>query len=324
MSFFSPDSPVTYRPLSLSIIGWYYAVSGALGLLAFWVPLVVPSMQEMWRDAGVELAIFVAVGALTNTVQLASGIAILKRRSWGRILLLASIPATVLVLAFLKPPMMGFAAAGSVVSFGILAFFLTRPAASGYFDGTVTSMPDDVRRIRRLQRGERTQSGIARGVGVVLAFPGWWILTVATAALVGIVFVSVQAGGSFPPFRGPVSCIVWAAEGIGAALLASGTFLWGRRRWKGYLGWGMLVIGTNATVIALLGLFPFDPTQFLPPDQLDNLDPERFAAILRTASHVAAVVGATLLSLGGLLVHAQRRHDHAAAAYMDAEAPTSN
>ena len=322
MSFFSPAPPVTYRPLSVSIIGWYYAVSGAFGLLMFWVPLVFPHLGMIPRASGNSLPVYLGLGAVISATQVVSGTAILKRQRWGRVLLLASLPAALLVLAFLSPFMFRFAAAGSALTFGILAFFLTRPAASGYFDGSILSMPEDIRRVRRFQRGERTQSDVARVFGIIFAFPGWWILATATAILVGVVVSSGRASESF--FRTGFSTFVFSAQGVGVAILGVGTLLWGRRRWRGYLGWGLLVLGANAAIFGLLAFFPFDPTQFIPPDQQGTLDPEQFMATFRKAGQVAAIVGAVLLPLGGLMVSAQRRHDHAAAAFMDAETPPSD
>lgn len=317
MSFFSPAPPVTYRPLSLSVIGWYYAASGAFGLLLGWVPLVVISSGEVWHEAEISFVGFVVIGAVTSAVQFASGMAILKRLKWGRILLLASVPSAALVMALLSPFIVGFALATSALHFGVLAFFLTRPAASAYFDGSVTQMPEEIRAIRRLQRGERTQSDVARVFGVILAFPGWYILTTATAILVGVLVSSGPASESF--FRTGFSTFVFSAQGVGIAILGVGTLLWGRRRWKAYLGWGLLAIGVNALTIAAFGAFPLDPTQFLPPDQEMSIDPERFMSTLRQAARAAAVAGALLLSIGGLMVAAQRRHDRDAAAFMDVE-----
>ncbi|MFT4605052.1 MAG: hypothetical protein ACI9W4_001791, partial [Rhodothermales bacterium] len=250
---------------------------------------------------------------------LISGTAILKRRHWGRVLLLVSIPVSALVVAFVNPGILGFVIAANAVSFAILGFFLTRPAATGYFDGTTIDVPEELVLVHRLRRGERTQSDVARVFGILFAFPAWWILTTIVVVVIAIATSSVQGTGMWSS-RGFPSFVMIAVV-VGAALLVTGLLLWGRLRWKGYIGWGLLALGALALSVAPWGFFPFDLAQFLPPDGLDNFDPEEFAAIMRMAGRYAAIAAAGLLSTGGLLVFAQRKHDYAAAAFMHEEPP---
>ncbi|NNE68832.1 MAG: hypothetical protein HKN29_00560 [Rhodothermales bacterium] len=305
MAFLDPDPPVTYRPLSLTVIGWYHAVTGFLGILFAWVPATLPSATDTFNTLGMDPGTMVAFGLASNIVYAAAGMAILKRRDWGRILLLVALPSIMVASAFFNPGFKVMALVSGAVTLGVLAFFLTRPAANDYFSGAVLEAPDSLRRLRLVQRSEGSGNDLKRIFGVLLAVPGWWILSFPLIFGLIAFHRSVFSGGSGLPL-GIFSTITFL---IAVGLLALGVVLWGTRRWRGYLGWGVVAFGLLAAWMGLLGFLPMDVERFLPPDSLDDFDPEEFARGMRIGARYAIAVAGITLSSGTLLLSAQRRHD---------------
>lgn len=309
MSFFDPAPPVTYRPLSVSIIGWYHAVTGFLGLMFAWIPFTMPTAVDSWSALGVDPSRMMAVGLASNIVYAAAGTAILKRLDWGRILLLVALPSVMVASAYFNPGFRTAALVSGVVTLAILAYFLTRPAANDYFSGAVLEAPDEIRLLRQVQRAEGSGSDLKRIFGVLTAVPGWWIMTLPLTFLAFAFHRAVIGERALSLWGVPM---VTGLISIG--LLWLGAWLWGSRRWRAYIGWGLAAFGFMAAWMGILVSFPMELEQFLPPEALENFDPEEFAVAMRLGGRYALAMAVPLLGGGTFLLSAQRRHDRAAAA----------
>jgi hypothetical protein len=130
---------MTERPKAVTVIGWFWVVGGALGMV-----LALPYAlwgRELIREYSVDAVLAMSSAAfflwvfLSSLVCFLCGIGILKGRSWGRILALAyCIVATLIVVVlYLGHPLFWLNLIGDVVFTAIMGYFLYRPEASAFF-----------------------------------------------------------------------------------------------------------------------------------------------------------------------------------------------
>jgi len=109
------------RPLSITIISWFFIVAGAIGFVYHATEI---NIHNLFGD-DLLLVLFVRLLAV------AGGIFLLRGASWARYLLIAWLVYHV-VLSFFHT----FAeTAMHAALFGMIAFFLFRPKANEYFKG---------------------------------------------------------------------------------------------------------------------------------------------------------------------------------------------
>ena len=119
------------RPPSVTVIAGIMIVFSGVSLIFAPVSLLLPEAQRAVEAAGMSVEVTVIWAIVGGAVGLASGIAILKGLSWGRLLYLIFSPLSLGLASVLY----GFRATDifQVVFYVVVLVFLTRHAASEYF-----------------------------------------------------------------------------------------------------------------------------------------------------------------------------------------------
>ena len=122
------------RPLSLSIIGWFLVVTGALGSIGVLTMSSNPAVQQLYRHSPLPMWAHVAFGAIGTVVTVASGYGVLKGLNWSRFLYvgwsLIGFAMSLATIAITSILLLG------LVFFAVIVFFLFRPDANAWFRRT--------------------------------------------------------------------------------------------------------------------------------------------------------------------------------------------
>jgi hypothetical protein len=230
------------RPLSLTIAGWYLAISGPFMLLGL-CNAANPAVLEAWRLMGVNPLAALANSALAGAVYTLAGIGILRGGLWGRRLFLVGAAASTLIGLVIQPLSMAAVTLGfGLVTYGLIAYVLLRPDASAYFAGTYDLDGTLTRRRARLSRLRASQyrrNDWARLFGVAFAIgAGFWMGLVLFAAPI----LPLQFGWFVAALFGAFALVCGA--------LAVG--LWGPARWRAVAGWILAPAGLMAGTSLLM------------------------------------------------------------------------
>jgi len=225
--------PITPRPISITVISWYFISSSILGLLLLPWAYSIPVSAHMYDNAYLPAVVFRGINGLAGLLSFVSGYAMLKRKNWGRMLYLYSVPLNMLfTISASSPPYRALFAFGFPF-YIVLAYFLLRRGASDYFHGVpAADQPAYISEV--LPQTSRTS--VAKQIAVVFLlgcggiFLLFWLLMFSTllnnfiALLIASLFFLFIAGGF-------VLLALW---------------LWGWARWK-------ILIGTLITTTAGFG-----------------------------------------------------------------------
>jgi len=119
------------RPLSLTIIGWWLALSAAFGVLGLFTIQSNPVAMKMIEKAGTSLAMHQAYSAIGIVVTAICAYGIFKGLPWARVLYMGWAVVSSGVM-FLVMPMVSVVVL-SLAAFLLIGFFLFRPAANDWF-----------------------------------------------------------------------------------------------------------------------------------------------------------------------------------------------
>ncbi|MFT5142864.1 MAG: hypothetical protein ACI80V_001596 [Rhodothermales bacterium] len=300
MSFLQPAPPVTYRPLGVSIIGYYLAIAGLLGIPFLLIPFEDFAVYDVWARMGLEPIMMRAIGVASGIISAAAGLAILKRQAWGRTLYLFATPLVVFASAFVYSQFRIAAVAGGFATYGIMAYFLTRPAVDGFFDGTVVHEPADRAELRRYRRAQGNGSDLARIFGV-LASIGNGLLILVLATLMGVA-AGVPGGGD------AITTAILTFGTIAVAVTTAGLFFWGSGRWMGYMGWTLAISGVLLVLSAASLFLQMDPSVLdAVPDS--SVDIEEALAIMGAMGRYMLGTGLVVALIGVPLLLLQWRAD---------------
>jgi hypothetical protein len=122
---------MTKRPLSLTIIGWWLAISAVFGIYGLLTMQSNPTVMQMIEKAGSSLAMHQAFSAVGIVVAAICSYGIFKGLPWARVLYIVWTVVSLAVMAFVLP--MVSVLVLSVVFFAVISFFLFRPAANEWF-----------------------------------------------------------------------------------------------------------------------------------------------------------------------------------------------
>lgn len=124
------------RPTSITVISWILIVTGAVSLITSTVALAQPITKELMARNPLPLSVQYAMLYVGLLVTIISGVAMLRRHNWGRLLyVIWSGAGFVIGLAFfvMKTGMLP-----GIVLYVVIVFFLFRPKANQFFAGTDT------------------------------------------------------------------------------------------------------------------------------------------------------------------------------------------
>jgi hypothetical protein len=127
---------VPKRPLSLSILGWFFIVSDALNLIYQPMMLNSPTSVALLSQYRVPVGVTILVGMTVSLLCLVAGIAILKAKEWGRSLYVcASLAGIAVSLATMPSSYALVAVLPVMLLLGLFVFLLYRAPATAYFRG---------------------------------------------------------------------------------------------------------------------------------------------------------------------------------------------
>ncbi len=134
------------RPTSITVIGWFLIVMGAmaiffisLGLLSNDPPahnLMAHLVRKSMAGHLLPLSVQWGIGFMKILVMLTTGIAMLNGQNWARFLYTIMSAVILLIQLTMAParPILG------LIEFLVVVFFLFRPKAGQYFSGTRSQM----------------------------------------------------------------------------------------------------------------------------------------------------------------------------------------
>jgi hypothetical protein len=144
-------TPMTYRPISITIIGWILIVLGTLGLLDSIIATMVtnPSTDEILAQSPIPIPIQHAMSIAGSVVTLVSGYFLLRGRNWARYLYVVW-SAIGMVVALLTTRMKIMLIPGAIIFF-VIAFFLFHPTSNAFFvSGGKDIAPQSIPSTRRI------------------------------------------------------------------------------------------------------------------------------------------------------------------------------
>jgi len=119
------------RPISITIIAWFLIVSSGFSLIISLANFNNPMVKELMAKSLLPLPIQYAMMYIGLLVVLGSGIGMLKKQNWARLLYVIWIAAGFLINLFTSP--IKTALIPGLLFFIIIVFFVFRPAANQYF-----------------------------------------------------------------------------------------------------------------------------------------------------------------------------------------------
>jgi hypothetical protein len=117
------------RPRLIALVAWLFIVVGAGGILKDVLPLLGPGASAAREGLLVEGVSGLALIWFVRLLAVVGGVAVLRRRNWGRWLLAAWMAFHIVVSLFHSP----LEAAAHLAIFAVLACALFLPQASTYF-----------------------------------------------------------------------------------------------------------------------------------------------------------------------------------------------
>lgn len=129
----------TGRPISVTVIAWILIVLYAFSVTVFPLMALMPSFREAYERAGRSWSVGMAIIVATGVAGLVAGIAMLKRRNWGRMLYFFVAPAPHVITTVAQ----GFSPwrLPGLILYAVMVVFLTRPAASAFFRSSAPATP---------------------------------------------------------------------------------------------------------------------------------------------------------------------------------------
>jgi hypothetical protein len=275
------------RPVSVTIISWYLIL--VFGLLLVSAPFVLnePETRKFLAISGASPVAALLLSVAGGIAFISAGVAMLKGKDWGRKLYLSAAPVSLAVTIWLYGTKFIVINIPGLVFYGVLLFFLTRPAVSAYFSGS----PEAVILKAGVQPGPGfVESLTARKIiGALLLIPGGFILT---AWFMMILPMSAS---------GVESIIISGIFGFLALMfIVPAVFLWGWRQWAGLLGTLFVSVGGFLLISAVT--FYQLPSMEEFHDQFAKLDP----ALMGQMAQGSLMFGTGSLVIGGLLILLQR------------------
>jgi formate-dependent nitrite reductase membrane component NrfD len=125
------------RPTSVSVIAWYLIVVSAISLVSIPISLNNPMARELMAMNPIPIPLQIVQACAGILITIVSGIALLKGRSWARLLFIGW-SSVGFVITILTSPMKAAVIPGIVI-LAIIAFFLFRPKANEYFSAKETA-----------------------------------------------------------------------------------------------------------------------------------------------------------------------------------------
>lgn len=122
------------RPTSITVIAWILIVLGGISLISSTAMLNNPMAKELMAKNPIPLSIQYTMIYVRLLISIASGIGMLKRQNWARLLYVVWEAIGFLISLFTSP--MKTALIPGLIVFIVIVIFLFRPGANQYFSKT--------------------------------------------------------------------------------------------------------------------------------------------------------------------------------------------
>lgn len=121
------------RPLSVTIIAWFLIVTSIISVFTVWNAFDNPITQQVLAESPFPRSVHLAFAAFSLVMNLAIGVALLKRQNWARYLYVG-FGLFGIVMGLVTSPMPSVVLL-SVIFLVVIAFFLFRRPANDWFRG---------------------------------------------------------------------------------------------------------------------------------------------------------------------------------------------
>jgi hypothetical protein len=122
------------RPKSITVVCWILIIMGAISLVTSTISLNNPMAKELMAKSPIPANIQYVMMYAGLLVMLLSGVAMLKRQNWAR-LLYVGWGIIGFIIGIATSPMKAAMIPGLII-FLVIVFFLFRPKANEYFKAT--------------------------------------------------------------------------------------------------------------------------------------------------------------------------------------------
>lgn len=280
------------RPLAVSIIGWYLIAASALTVVTLPFTLKSEEAAKVFARLDTSQTILSVTSVLGSLVCLASGLAMLRRMSWGRTLWYVYGAVSAIYTFWLYRGYMLSFTIIPVILLGVTWYFLSREQVNAYFAGEEWQTPEEGQNDSAMPAGPvRPPRALwMKIVGVILlVFAGFFLYMLMIFA------ASVPAG----QVEKALSTLALFAA-LCAGFAGAGMFLWGYWRWK--ILTGILLVSAGG-IMLLMGFV------LMQSDALTNGAPKVDPVAMSLMGKKALLVGLPAVAGGIWLIFRQRAED---------------
>ena len=275
------------RPTTVTAISWLMIIGGGLSVFSVLLVLNNSGSQQILNALGASTSVVALINAFSSGTNIASGIAMLRGRNWGRRLFIVVTPVLLLISMALYNFAFALTSFIGAIWYAVAVAFLTRRPVSDYFAGSAEagSPPSEVMAkppVRQSTTGKKVAS-------VILLVLGGFLLI---ACFMGLLLIP---SGNF------LTLVVVAGTygALACAFIVPGVFLWGRKRWAAVLGTLVATIGGGLLLSSLMLVEFTSIPEF--GDQFASVGSDMIPGFL--------LIGIPATLMGGLLILLQRRSD---------------
>lgn len=226
------------RPLLISVIGWFFLVSGIISMVSIIGFIADRSMIETaWGKLGINFTAAMITTFVTGIFYSVIGYGILKGFAWGRrlFIIFALVSATLGVIFYHAALVMVIP---TIIYYGIFIWLLTRDQANEWFEGSYKPPPEE----REQRQATATLRSVQTNTSLVKKIFG-----VLFGIAAGFLFAMALFMFGFAPGLSVIVSILFF--GIPAVfILTAGVFLWGPGRWAVFSGWTVTAAGVWAVL----------------------------------------------------------------------------
>ena len=238
------------RPLTVTVCGWTVIVVHAIALLVPWLAVLNPAVAQAWAEMNIPLETYATLLTLEAGLMIFAGWAVLEGHNWGRHLLLGLSIATPILRIIIAtttsilptfrvaPLFLGMAMAQPA----FIAVLLYRERSTAWFLGWPDPEPGLDLALWRYRRA-RQRGDWSRLLSIPAMLAGFVVAVAGTIALTTVVGVARGFGGTGSPGMSlGIYAVAFAVLAGGAVVYGAGIYLWGRKRWRVTLGFGLVAI----------------------------------------------------------------------------------
>lgn len=226
------------RPMIITVIGWFFIVSGIVSIVSI-IGFIAdrPMIEAAWGNLHIDFTAAMITTFVTGVFYGIIGYGILKGHTWGRkLFIIFGLVSVTLGIIFYHAALV--MVVPTVIYYGIFIWLLTRDQANEWFEGTYEPPAGEreQRKATAALRSVQTNSSLAKK-----------LLGILFGIVSGFLFAMALFMFGFAPGLSVIVSILFF--GIPAVfILIAGVFLWGPGRWAVFSGWTITASGIWAVL----------------------------------------------------------------------------